>query len=123
MSGPRPPGRQIAFHDPFVEVVTVDGRELARTELTARVVAGADLVALLTPHRSYDLDWLAATAGLLFDARKRVRPRRPSQPHPAVRPHGLHLRRRGVCQQRPVADHAVMSGEGLAAGTLFGLRS
>jgi len=67
-------GARIAFHDPFVAAVTIDGKKLARTELTARAVAGADLVALLTPHRSYDLDWLAATAGLLFDARNAFGP-------------------------------------------------
>jgi UDP-N-acetyl-D-glucosamine dehydrogenase len=62
-------GTKLAFHDPFVDEVNLDGRRLARTELTARAVAGADLVALLTPHSTYDLDWLAGVASLLFDAR------------------------------------------------------
>jgi UDP-N-acetyl-D-glucosamine dehydrogenase len=62
-------GTKLAFHDPFVDEVSLDGRRLARTELTARAVAGADLVALLTPHSTYDLDWLASIAPLLFDAR------------------------------------------------------
>jgi UDP-N-acetyl-D-glucosamine dehydrogenase len=67
-------GARLAFHDPFVPAVTVNGRRLARTELTARAVAQADLVALLTPHGSYDVEWLAATATLLFDARNRLGP-------------------------------------------------
>jgi UDP-N-acetyl-D-glucosamine dehydrogenase len=72
-------GAKLAFHDPFVEAVTVDGRRLARTELTARAVAKADMVALLTPHSAYDLEWLASTAGLLFDARNALGPgRRPN---------------------------------------------
>jgi UDP-N-acetyl-D-glucosamine dehydrogenase len=62
-------GAKLTFHDPFVDQVTVAGRQLARTELGARAVGGADLVALLTPHAAYDLDWLARTATLLFDAR------------------------------------------------------
>jgi UDP-N-acetyl-D-glucosamine dehydrogenase len=62
-------GTKLAFHDPFVKEVTLDGRRLTRTGLTARAVAGADLVALLTPHSTYDLDWLARVAPLLFDAR------------------------------------------------------
>jgi UDP-N-acetyl-D-glucosamine dehydrogenase len=62
-------GAKLAFHDPFVEAVTLAGKRLARTELTARAVGGADLVALLTPHGAYDLDWLARTSTLLFDAR------------------------------------------------------
>jgi nucleotide sugar dehydrogenase len=68
-------GVKLAFHDPFVAAVTVDGRRLTRTELTARAVAGADLVALLTPHGSYDLAWLAGTARLLFDARNAYGPK------------------------------------------------
>jgi UDP-N-acetyl-D-glucosamine dehydrogenase len=70
-------GVKLAFHDPFVEAVTVEGRRLTRTELTARAVAGADLVALLVPHSSYDLAWLAGTAGLLFDARNAYGPGNP----------------------------------------------
>jgi UDP-N-acetyl-D-glucosamine dehydrogenase len=67
-------GARLAFHDPFVPAVTVNGGRLARTELTARAVAQADLVALLTPHGSYDVEWLAATAMLLFDACNRLGP-------------------------------------------------
>src|SRR5215212_6727038 len=58
-------GAKMAFHDPLVDAVTLDGKRLARIELTAKAVAGADLVALLVPHSSYDLAWLASTAGLL----------------------------------------------------------
>ena len=70
-------GAKLTFHDPFVDAVTLDGRRLARTELTARAVAGADLVALLVPHSSYDLEWLAGTAGMLFDARNAYGPGNP----------------------------------------------
>jgi nucleotide sugar dehydrogenase len=62
-------GVRLAFHDPLIEAVTVDGKRLSRSEPTAQAVAGADLVALLTPHSAYDLDWLANTAALVFDAR------------------------------------------------------
>jgi nucleotide sugar dehydrogenase len=70
-------GAKLAFHDPLVDAVTLDGKRLARIELTARAVAGADLVALLVPHSSYDLEWLAGTAGLLFDARNAYGPGNP----------------------------------------------
>jgi UDP-N-acetyl-D-glucosamine dehydrogenase len=70
-------GVKLAFHDPFVDAVTLDGKRLARTELTAKAVAAADLVALLVPHTSYDLEWLAGTAGLLFDARNAYGPGNP----------------------------------------------
>ncbi|HSK36541.1 MAG TPA: nucleotide sugar dehydrogenase [Actinomycetota bacterium] len=65
-------GVKLSFHDPFVDAVDLAGRRLARTALTPRAVAGADLVALLTPHSSYDLEWLARSAALLFDARHAI---------------------------------------------------
>jgi UDP-N-acetyl-D-glucosamine dehydrogenase len=67
-------GARVAFHDPFVDAVTLDGRRMVRTKLTARAVARADLVALLTPHSAYDLGWLGNTAALLFDARNALGP-------------------------------------------------
>jgi UDP-N-acetyl-D-glucosamine dehydrogenase len=62
-------GAHVAFHDPFIRAITTDGLSLERTDLTGRSVARADCVALLTPHRTYDLDWIAETASLVFDAR------------------------------------------------------
>jgi UDP-N-acetyl-D-glucosamine dehydrogenase len=67
-------GARLGFHDPFVAEVVVEGRRLACSELTARAVGRADLVALLTPHSAYDLEWLAATATLVFDARNAFGP-------------------------------------------------
>ncbi|MGH2571963.1 MAG: nucleotide sugar dehydrogenase [Actinomycetota bacterium] len=62
-------GARISFHDPHVSTVPMNGRILSRTELTRRAVIEADCVALLTPHRAYDLDWIAQHASLVFDAR------------------------------------------------------
>ncbi|MGH2677547.1 MAG: nucleotide sugar dehydrogenase [Actinomycetota bacterium] len=62
-------GARVAFHDPYVEEVTVAGRVQERVDLTHRSVSGADLVAVLTPHSGYDLEWIAERAALLFDAR------------------------------------------------------
>jgi UDP-N-acetyl-D-glucosamine dehydrogenase len=62
-------GARIAFHDPFVDRIDSHGLALRRCELTARAVAKADCVLLLTPHDTYDVDSLAGTAALLFDAR------------------------------------------------------
>jgi UDP-N-acetyl-D-glucosamine dehydrogenase len=70
-------GAKLSFHDPFVPAVKVNGRSLSRAELTTRAVAGADCVALLTPHSSYDLDWLVANARLVFDARNAIAPGSP----------------------------------------------
>lgn len=62
-------GGQVTYHDPYVPVVSVNGGVIASSELTQRSVAGADCVAILTPHSSYDLSWIAQHAKLIFDAR------------------------------------------------------
>jgi UDP-N-acetyl-D-glucosamine dehydrogenase len=69
-------GAQVSFHDPFVEEVTIGGRARDRVDITHRAVSGADCVALLTPHRAYDLDWIAERAPVLFDARNAFGPDR-----------------------------------------------
>jgi hypothetical protein len=58
----------------------VNGGRLYRRDLTNDAVERADCVALLTPHRNYDLDWLAEHASLVFDATNAYGPNR----HPNV---------------------------------------
>ena len=72
-------GARVSFHDPYVESVTVGGTVLGRMQLTQNVIARSDCVAILTPHRAYDLDWIAGHAKLVFDARNAFGPdRRPN---------------------------------------------
>ncbi len=69
-------GVDVRFHDPFVAEVTLNGSPLGRESLDEGI-AMADLVVLLTPHSSYDLDRLAARASLIFDTRNAYRGERP----------------------------------------------
>jgi len=69
-------GALLAFHDPYVERIALNGGTLLRTELTNVALARADLVALLTPHTAYDLEWVAEHARLVFDARNAFGSRR-----------------------------------------------
>jgi len=69
-------GADVRFHDPFVDSVQVNGSTLERQELEAGL-AEADLVVLLTPHASYDLEHLAARSSLVFDTRNAYRGERP----------------------------------------------
>jgi UDP-N-acetyl-D-glucosamine dehydrogenase len=62
-------GARVIFHDPFVARIGLNGWHLDRSELTTAAVRNADCVALLTPHETYDLDWLGEHARLVFDAR------------------------------------------------------
>ena len=72
-------GAIVAYHDPYVSELTLNGDLLARTHLTERSVEAADCVAILTPHRAYDLDWIARHSVLVFDAQNAYGPdRRPN---------------------------------------------
>jgi UDP-N-acetyl-D-glucosamine dehydrogenase len=62
-------GAEVRFHDPFVADLRAGGYSRSRSALTAAALARSDCVALLTPHDSYDLDWVVERAGLVFDAR------------------------------------------------------
>lgn len=66
-------GAEVSFHDPYVSEIGVNSTILARSELTERHVAGADCVAILTPHHAYDLSWITEHAQLVFDARNASR--------------------------------------------------
>jgi UDP-N-acetyl-D-glucosamine dehydrogenase len=62
-------GADVVFHDPHAPQLQVNGSMATSIELTQREIAAADCVALLTPHRAYDLDWIGTHAALVFDAR------------------------------------------------------
>jgi nucleotide sugar dehydrogenase len=65
-------GARVSFHDPWVENLQLNGSNVRRSALTTQAVAGADLVAVLTPHSVYDLEWVADHARAVFDARNAV---------------------------------------------------
>jgi UDP-N-acetyl-D-glucosamine dehydrogenase len=72
-------GANVAYHDPYVSELMLNGDLLARNQLTERSVEAADCVAILTPHRAYDLDWIARHARMVFDAQNAFGPdRRPN---------------------------------------------
>jgi UDP-N-acetyl-D-glucosamine dehydrogenase len=72
-------GARISYHDPYAPQVMLNGDMVSRTHLTERSVEAADCVAILTPHRAYDLDWISRHAWLVFDAHNAYGPdRRPN---------------------------------------------
>lgn len=66
-------GATVSFHDPFIASLNLDGTRIERTELDEMAVAAADCVAVLTPHASYDIEWVVRHAGMVFDARNAAR--------------------------------------------------
>lgn len=70
-------GADLVYHDPYVPEVSLYQGELASVPLTGAEVEKADLVALLTPHSSFDLGWLIEHAEVVFDTRNATRRGRP----------------------------------------------
>ncbi|MFD7106990.1 nucleotide sugar dehydrogenase [Streptomyces celluloflavus] len=62
-------GAQLTYHDPYVPRWNVRGRPVPRADSPYEAAADADLTLLLQPHRTYDLQGLAAKAQLLLDTR------------------------------------------------------
>jgi len=62
-------GAVVTYHDPFIRELALNGSTTRSIQLSTAAVEHADLVAVLTPHSAYDLDWVAAHAPLVFDAR------------------------------------------------------
>jgi UDP-N-acetyl-D-glucosamine dehydrogenase len=69
-------GARISFHDPFVDEIRDHGLSLRRSALTRSALKAADIVLLLTPHSTYDVDVIVSHAQLLFDARNATGGRR-----------------------------------------------
>ncbi|MGI9015910.1 MAG: nucleotide sugar dehydrogenase [Euzebya sp.] len=65
-------GADMLFHDPFIEHLSEGKFTWQRSELTAELLTGVDMVVLLTPHAIYDLDWVSRTARRIFDARNAI---------------------------------------------------
>lgn len=66
-------GASVSFHDPFIGAIDLEDGLLEGIILDEHAVATADCVVLLTPHTSYDVQWLVRHAQLLFDARNATR--------------------------------------------------
>lgn len=62
-------GAEVVFHDPYIPVIREDGHERAGVELTDAEIARADVVVIVTDHRSIDYQRLVARASLIVDSR------------------------------------------------------
>jgi UDP-N-acetyl-D-glucosamine dehydrogenase len=62
-------GADVRFHDPYVPELELGGETVRCVPSLEDELAGADLVLLLTPHETYDLELIADLAPAVFDAR------------------------------------------------------
>jgi UDP-N-acetyl-D-glucosamine dehydrogenase len=62
-------GADVRFHDPYVETITIGGRELRSVPADPATLADTDAVLVLTAHPQIDVHAIVAAAPLVFDAR------------------------------------------------------
>ena len=62
-------GALVEFHDPYVAEVKLEGHTLHSQPYSARLLAAADCVLLITDHSCFDMDAVLASARLLVDTR------------------------------------------------------
>ncbi len=65
----RDKGAEVAYADPYVPSVEVDGVLLKAVEPTSREVAAADCVVILTDHPEFDYRQIVDTSSLVIDTR------------------------------------------------------
>jgi len=65
-------GARLRYHDPHVPIWRVDGVDLTCEPDLLAAVGAADLVVLVQPHDTYDLDAIVGRAKLIFDTRGRT---------------------------------------------------
>jgi UDP-N-acetyl-D-glucosamine dehydrogenase len=66
-------GGQIAYADPFIPQLALDGHKLSAVEPTGDTVAAADCVLILTNHSRFDYGAIAERASLVVDTRNAMK--------------------------------------------------
>jgi UDP-N-acetyl-D-glucosamine dehydrogenase len=61
--------KKIAYNDPFVPTVEIDGEKFTSVEISKKVLQEADCVLITTDHSSYDYDFIVKNARRVIDAR------------------------------------------------------
>jgi UDP-N-acetyl-D-glucosamine dehydrogenase len=65
-------GAEVVYHDPFVPDLGEEGLDLASAPLTDELLAGADIVCVVTAHSGIDYARVAGRAQLVLDLRNAV---------------------------------------------------
>lgn len=62
-------GACVAYHDPYVPRVLMDGWSIATVELTSEVLQAADCIVITSAHSAYDWQWVVDNGRLVVDTR------------------------------------------------------
>jgi UDP-N-acetyl-D-glucosamine dehydrogenase len=69
----RSKGAEVSYHDPHVPEVDLDGVVLKGEDLTDDLIAGSDMVVIVTDHAAVDIARVVARAQRVFDTRNATR--------------------------------------------------
>ena len=62
-------GAEVTYNDPYVAAIQIGEDTLTSVELTGECLSSADCIVIATDHSSYDYQYIADKAGLVFDTR------------------------------------------------------
>ncbi|MEI7769337.1 MAG: nucleotide sugar dehydrogenase [Chloroflexales bacterium] len=66
-------GADIAYHDPYVPQLNLDGQTMRSVTLDDTVLQQSDCVVIAAAHTSYDWEWVVAHSHLIMDTRNATR--------------------------------------------------
>ena len=65
-------GGEVAYHDPFIQVITVGGESLKSVELNELQLQQADCVVITTNHSAFDPEFIEKNSSLIVDLRNLI---------------------------------------------------
>lgn len=66
-------GANVAYNDPYIPTIAVNGKNLHSVQLSKAVIKKADCVVILTDHSAYDYKMIAKAAKLVIDTRNAIK--------------------------------------------------
>jgi UDP-N-acetyl-D-glucosamine dehydrogenase len=67
--------KSIAYHDPWVPEIDINGSKSKSVPLTTQALKAADCVVVLTDHKCFDYDFIFKHSRLILDARNAIKRR------------------------------------------------
>ena len=78
-------GGKVSYHDPLVPSVRIEGALWESVDFSPEALAAADLVVILTDHRSYNWDMVLQHSPVIVDARNATARARAAAPELAAK--------------------------------------
>lgn len=69
MKGLKNKGSDIAYNDPYISELCLNNQTYYSQQLSEDLLKAFDCTVLLTPHSSYDFDWIVKYSAVVFDTR------------------------------------------------------